>query len=76
MNYLIVDGDGAQAVEKEQQRWVHVMKEVSGLMALRTQRKDDFSGPPVRKKINARTINTINSLEPEMHQDRKVRKLN
>ena len=44
-SYLIVDGDGAQAVQKEQQGGVHVMKQVPGLMALGAQREADLSGP-------------------------------
>lgn len=44
-SYLIVDGDGAQAVQEQQQGGVHVMKQVPGLMALGPQRKADLSGP-------------------------------
>lgn len=51
-SYLIVDGDGAQAVQKEQQGGVHVMKQVSGLMALGAQRKADLS-VPAGKRTNA-----------------------
>lgn len=43
--HLIEDGDGAQAVQKEQQRGVHVMEQVSGLMALGAQREADLCGP-------------------------------
>lgn len=43
--YLIVDDDGAQAVQKEQQGGVHIMEEIPGLMALRAQGKADLSGP-------------------------------
>lgn len=48
--YLIVDGNRAQAVKKEQQGGVHVMEQVSGLMTLGAQRKVDLSGPAVRDK--------------------------
>lgn len=41
----MVDGDGAKAVQEQQQRGVHVMEKVSGLMAFRAQREADFSGP-------------------------------
>lgn len=44
-SYLVVDGDGAQAVQEQQQGGVHVMKQVSGLMALGAQGKADLSGP-------------------------------
>lgn len=47
--YPIVDGYGTQAVQKEQQGGVNVMEQVSGLMALRAQRKADLSGPAVRR---------------------------
>lgn len=47
---LIVDGDGAKAVQKEQQGGVHVMEQVSGLMAFRAQRKADFGGPADQTK--------------------------
>lgn len=46
--YLIVNGNRAQAVKKEQQGGVHIMEEVSGLMTLGAQRKADLSGPTVR----------------------------
>lgn len=46
--YLIVDGNRAQAVKKEQQGRVHIMEQVSGLMTLGAQRKADLSGPAVR----------------------------
>lgn len=44
-SYLVVDSDGAQAVQEQQQGGVHVMKQVPGLMALGAQRKADLSGP-------------------------------
>lgn len=43
--YLIVDDDGAQAVQKEQQRGMHIVEEIPGLMALRAQGKADLCGP-------------------------------
>lgn len=43
--YLIVDDNGAQAVQKEQQGGVHVMKQVPGLIVLRAQREADLGGP-------------------------------
>lgn len=45
---MIVDGNRAQAVKKEQQGGVHIMEQVSGLMTLGAQRKADLSGPAVR----------------------------
>lgn len=51
MCYLVVDDDGAQAVQKEKQRRVHVVKQVSGLMALRTQGEADLRGPTVRGQM-------------------------
>lgn len=44
-SYLIVDGNVAQAVQKEQQGGVHVMKQISCLMAFEAQRKANLSGP-------------------------------
>lgn len=44
-------------MQKEQQGGVHVMKQVSGLMALRAQRKADLSGPADER------INTVRYLE-------------
>lgn len=38
MWYLVVDGDGAQAVQEKQQGGVNVVEQVSGLMALGAQR--------------------------------------
>lgn len=46
--YLIVDGNRAQTMKKEQQGGVHIMEKVSGLMTLGAQRKADLSGPAVR----------------------------
>lgn len=42
---LIVDGDGAQAVQEEQQGGVHVVEQVSRLVALGTQGETDLGGP-------------------------------
>lgn len=50
--YLIVDGNRAQAVKKEQQGGVHIVEEVSGLMTLGAQRKADLGGPAVKDKQN------------------------
>lgn len=36
-------------MQEEQQRGVHVVEQVPGLMALRAQRKADLSGPAVRQ---------------------------
>lgn len=44
-SYLIVDGNGAEAVQKEQQERVHIMEQVPGLMALRAEREADLRGP-------------------------------
>lgn len=46
----MVDGDGAKAVQEQQQRGVHVMEKVSGLMAFRAQREADFSSPADKNK--------------------------
>lgn len=53
-SYLIVNGDRAQTVQKQQQGRVHVVKQVSGLMALRAQRKADLSGPASKTAKAAR----------------------
>lgn len=37
-------------MQKEKQRRVHVMKQVSGLMALRAQREADLGGPALREQ--------------------------
>lgn len=37
-------------MQKEKQRRVHVVKQVSGLMALRAQREADLGGPAVREQ--------------------------
>lgn len=37
-------------MQKEKQRRVHVVKQVSGLMALRAQREADLGGPAVRQQ--------------------------
>ena len=59
MTHLTVDGDGAQAVQEEQQGRVHVVKQVPGLVALRAQREADFGGP-AEKKSTRQTINRKN----------------
>lgn len=43
--YLIVDGDGLQPVQKQQEGGMNVVEQVSGLTALRAQRKADLCGP-------------------------------
>lgn len=48
-SYLVVDGDGAQPVQEEQQGGVHIVEQVSGLMALRAQREADLCGPAEEK---------------------------
>lgn len=37
-------------MQKEKQRRVHVVKQVSGLMALRAQREADLGGPAVTEQ--------------------------
>ena len=45
VSHVIVDGDGAQAVQEEQQGRMHVVKQVPGLVALGAQREADLGGP-------------------------------
>lgn len=49
--YLVTDGDGAKAVEKEQQGRVDVFEQVPGLMALGTQGETDFRCPADEKTV-------------------------
>lgn len=45
VKHLVEDGDGAQAVEEEQERGVDVTEQVPGLKALGAQREQDLGGP-------------------------------
>lgn len=53
---MVVDGDGPQAMQEEQERRVHIMKQVPGLTALRAQRKSYFGGPADEEAANRETI--------------------
>lgn len=45
MRHLVEDGDGAQAVEEEQEGGVDIPEQVPGLEVLRAQREQDLGGP-------------------------------
>lgn len=64
-SYLIVDGNRTQAVQKEQQGGVHVMKQVPGLIVLRPQREADLSGP-ADNRTNAVRYFFFHLLKPSM----------
>lgn len=49
VGHLVEDGDGAQAMEEEQERGVDVAEQVLGLEALGAQREQDLCGPAVAR---------------------------
>lgn len=50
MANLVINGDGAQAMQKEQQRGMDVVEQVPRLVTFRTQGEADFCGPANKER--------------------------